>query len=65
MLNKLKNKPRWYQVWAVTVGIGALYYLVRLFFFEPNSLDRFIQVYALGSILLDYFLFPKDKNGER
>jgi hypothetical protein len=60
MLNKLKNKPLWYQIWALTVAGSAVYYLVKVFFFKPGSFDHLIQVYALVSLLLDYFIFPKD-----
>lgn len=64
MLYKIKNKPTWYKVWAILTLIGALYYLVKVFVsdFEPTPLDRFIHLFVLGSILLDFILFPKDRS---
>jgi hypothetical protein len=66
MLQKIKNKPLWYQLWAISVAISAIYYLIRHFFFEPSALDRAIEVYALVSLLVDYVVVPKTatKNSE-
>lgn len=60
MLQKLKNRPLWYKIWAISVGICAVYFLIRVFTTEPTQVDRFINLYALTSILLDYFIFPKE-----
>lgn len=51
MLNKIKNRPLWYQIWAVSVAVAAIYFLVRYFFFEVTSRDQLIEVYALFSLL--------------
>jgi len=61
MLNKTKNKPAWYQVWAATVAFAAFYYLFKYLFFEPSAFDKMLSVYALMSLLADYVVFPKDK----
>lgn len=59
MLHKFKNGPVWYQLWASSVALSALYFLVKFFFFEATSFDRFIEAYALVSLLLDYLFFPQ------
>jgi len=59
MLYKIKNKPVGYQIWAVSVAIGVIYFAVKLFLFEATSFDRLIEVYVWFSFLLDYFFFPK------
>lgn len=59
MLYKIKNKPLWYKLWAISVALSAVYYLITFFFFEPTPTDRFIEVYALCSIVLDYLFSPK------
>ena len=61
MFNKIKNKPLWYQVWAGTVALSAVYYLLKYFLSEPSPTDRFIEFYALFSLLLDYLIFPKEQ----
>jgi hypothetical protein len=58
MLYKIKNKPFWYQLWAISVAMAAIYYLIIYFFFTPTSFDKFIEVYALFSLLIDYIFFP-------
>lgn len=60
MLQKLKNRPLWYKIWAISVGICAFYFLIRVFTTEPTQVDRFINLYALTSIILDSFIFPKE-----
>lgn len=64
MLLKIKKKPLWYQVWAVSVAIGAIYVLLKYFLSELTALDRLINVYALVSIFLDT-LFFSSKNNEQ
>ena len=64
MLTKFTGKPLWYKLWSLSVAICAIYFLIKYFFFEPTKTDQFIQVYALFSILLDYFLFPKQPNAK-
>lgn len=60
MLNKIKNKPVWYQIWAISVAASALYFLVKYCFFDPSPTDRFIEVYALGSLVVDYLFFSEN-----
>jgi hypothetical protein len=61
MLNKIKGQPLWYKVWAISVLLGAVYFLFKLFFGEPSSYDRFIHAYTLISLVLDYLIFPVNK----
>jgi hypothetical protein len=66
MLYKLKNRPLWYKLWAISAGICAFYYLIKIMISEPTTADRLIETYALVSVILDYFIFPKevDKNNQ-
>ena len=64
MLQKIRKKPVWYQVWALSAAVGAIYVLLKYFLFELNALDRLINVYALVSILLGTLFFPS-KNKEQ
>ncbi len=59
MLYKIKGKPAWYKVWAVSIALCAIYYLIKLFFFQPTSFDRLLEVYVFLSLLADYFINPK------
>ena len=62
MLRKLHGRPRWYQTWAVLVGLAAIYVLVRVF--APGGLGRLdyaIVVFVHVSLLLDYVVFPRAK----
>ena len=56
MLKKFKNGPIWYKLWALSVALSAVYFLVKFFFFEPTGFDRFIEAYALVSLVIDYLL---------
>ena len=56
MLKKFKNGPLWYKLWALSVALSAVYFLVKFFFFEPTGFDRFIEAYALVSLVIDYLL---------
>ena len=56
MLKKFKNGPFWYKLWVLSVTLSAIYFLVKIFFFEPTAFDRFIEAYALVSLLIDYLL---------
>lgn len=62
MLNKIQGKPIWYKLWAISVALATIYYLIKFFFFEPDTSDRLIEVYALLSLLLDYLIYPKTGN---
>lgn len=62
MLTKITNKLIWYKLWAITVAISAFYFLIKYFFFEVTSFDRFLEVYALFSLLFDFILFPKEED---
>ncbi len=65
MINKIKSKPLWYQLWAVITGSAALYCLVKYFVYGFDSIDYLIQVFVLGSLLVDSFLFSSDKFDEK
>lgn len=54
MLKKFKNSSFGYKLWALSVALSAIYFLVKFFFFEPSAFDRFIEAYALVSLLIDY-----------
>ncbi len=60
MLHKLNHKPVWYKIWALSVAAVALFCLVKYFFFSFTPTDHLIQAYALVSIVLDMFLYPKN-----
>jgi hypothetical protein len=60
MLHKIANKPAWYKLWSFSVLLCAVYFLVRLCFFEPSATDRLLEAYALGSLVLDFLIFPKE-----
>ena len=62
MLRKLNNRPLWYQLWAVTTGLAAVYCLVKHFVYGLDSVDYLIQVFVLVSILTDYYLFTEKKS---
>jgi hypothetical protein len=54
MLHKIQNKPVWYQLWASSVALAAVYFLVKLAFFEPTAFDRMVEAYALVSLVVDF-----------
>jgi hypothetical protein len=65
MLNKLSGKPLWYRIWAITVALAALYLLGRVLL--GPALVRFdyaLMVYTHVSILLDYWLYPREKRAD-
>lgn len=61
MLNKIKNKPLAYQIWATTVAICSLYCLIKHFLYDLNATDHLIQVFVLVSILIDYLMYPSNQ----
>jgi hypothetical protein len=60
----MKNKPLWYKVGFSVIAIGAIYSLVKYFFFSLNAFDRFIQAFVLIVLLIDR-LVVADNNSER
>jgi len=61
MLLKMKNKPIWYKIWAISTLVGAVYYAIKHFFFESTSFDLFVFLIVIFSLLIDLFLFPDSK----
>jgi len=69
MLNKIQYRPLWYKIWAVVVGIIALYTLVIfvgvLFedsFAHVSAIDYLLAAFVQFSILLEMYTFPKTEN---
>lgn len=67
MLKKIKGKPFWYKLWAIIVALAAVFVLLKFFFSlihigQFGSLDYVFMVFVHISLLLDYFLYPSDKN---
>ncbi len=67
MLRKIKGKPSWYKLWAIIVALAAVFVLLKFFFSlihigQFGSLDYVVMVFVHISLLLDYFLYPSDKN---
>ncbi|NGP90260.1 hypothetical protein G3569_18035 [Aliifodinibius halophilus] len=69
MLNKIQDRPLWYKVWAIIVGIVALYTLIIfvgvLFeesFAHISATDYLLVAFVQFSILLEMYLFPKTEN---
>ena len=58
MLNKLKGQPLWYQLWAISVALSAIYCLGIWLTGTLSSFDRFLQLFVFGSIVVDFLLFP-------
>lgn len=59
MLDKIHNSPLWYFAWGVTVGIGAIYVLGKIFTPEGLSvIDYSVLIYVVGSIALEMRLSP-------
>jgi uncharacterized membrane protein len=67
MLTKLNGRPLWYKAWAVSVAVAAVFMLFRLFSSDGlGRVDYAVMVFVHVSILLDFVLFPtqKDKKTE-
>ena len=67
MLRKIKGKPFWYKLWAIIVALAAVFVLFKLFFSlihigQFGSYDYVLMAFVHISLLLDYFLYPADKN---
>jgi hypothetical protein len=59
MLDKMHNSPLWYFVWALTVGLSAIYVLGKVFTPEGLSIiDYSAMIYVTGSIALEMYLSP-------
>lgn len=58
----MKNKPLWYKVWAIALAVGAIYSLIKYFFFALNDFDRYIQAVVLMSLLIDRFVVTDDND---
>ena len=62
MLDNIHNSPLWYFVWAVTVGLSAIYVLGKVFTPEGLSIiDYSAMIFVTGSIALEMYLSPKLK----
>lgn len=62
MLDNINNSPLWYFVWAVTVGLSAIYVLGKVFTPEGLSIiDYSAMIFVTGSIALEMYLSPKLK----
>ena len=67
MLRKIKGKPFWYKLWAIIVALAAVFVLLK-FFFSLIHIGQFgswhwlLMVFVHISLLLDYFIYPSDKN---
>lgn len=73
MLNKLRNRPAWYKIWAIIVAMASIYLLIRLGFawfyvedFAKGLLnyDYFIMSAVFLSLLADLFLAPVKKSSD-
>ncbi len=69
MLNKIQGRPLWYKVWAIVVGIIALYTLIvfvgALFsdsLTNITAIDYLLLAFVHLSILLEMYLFPETEN---
>jgi hypothetical protein len=58
MLYKLKSKPTWYRIWAITVALAAFYFLYSFTRGSISTLEYGLAVYAFGSLVADQLLFP-------
>ena len=69
MLNKIQDRPLWYKVWAIIVGILALYTLIIFVgiliedsFAQISAIDYLLGAFVQFSVLLEMYLFPKTEN---
>jgi hypothetical protein len=67
MLRKIKGKPFWYKLWVLIVALAAVFVLLKFFLSlihigQFGSLGYVLMVFVHVSLLLDYFLYPSDKN---
>ncbi|MBN8677242.1 MAG: hypothetical protein J0M29_03400 [Chitinophagales bacterium] len=53
MLQNFTSKPVWYRIWAITVAIAAVYFLIRYILGPLGTVDYALATYALGSLLVD------------
>ncbi|MEP2595160.1 MAG: hypothetical protein ABJI92_15875 [Kangiellaceae bacterium] len=59
MLNKIQGRPLWYKVWAVSVGIAAIYVLVDVFREDGlGKLGLSLMLYTHISLLVEMYFFP-------
>ncbi len=59
MLDNIHNSPLWYFVWAVLVGLSAIYVLGKVFTPEGLSvIDYSAMIFVTGSIALEMYLSP-------
>ena len=62
MVNKLQGRPLWYKIWAIVVGIAAIYVLIKAFAFDGLSkFGYFLMAFTHLSILLDLYFFPDSR----
>jgi len=61
MLRKFFHMPSWYKIWTLTVSFSLLYSVFEYFSNGRTLLGYIAMIYALGSILLDNYLFPLRK----
>ncbi|HLP92933.1 MAG TPA: hypothetical protein VK168_02810 [Saprospiraceae bacterium] len=59
MLQHFTSKPVWYRIWAITVAIAAIYFLVRYIIGPLGSMDYAVATYALGSLVVDRVLLAR------
>jgi hypothetical protein len=60
MLKKIKGRPLWYKIWAISVAIAAIYVLIGIFTEEGLSkFGYFLMFFTHASILLDLYFFPQ------
>lgn len=52
MFQNFPSKPVWYRIWAITVAISAIYFLVRYIIGPLGTVDYALATYALGSLLV-------------
>lgn len=69
MLNKIQGRPSWYKIWAILVGITALYTLIifvgallKNSLVNITAIDYFLLCFVHLSLLLEMYLFPEKEN---
>lgn len=69
MLNKIQGRPLWYKIWAILVGVTALYTLIVFVgallkdsLVNITAIDYFLLCFVHLSLLLEMYLFPEIKD---
>jgi hypothetical protein len=62
MMDNIRKKTIGYQIWATSVAISAVYFLIKLCFFDITPFDRAVEVYALISLVINYIMVRGGKN---